>query len=174
MKKIYKKKSENLDFYKIFKPELTPKRMMELGVFGGAYFGLDVKEYPKTWFKNVKLSKSFDVNLNRYKIVSGFKDALTRQVAESVRIERAGPNILNSKSEFSRCRIPRLKIDMEGWKMNQNQNVKKDEAVEKEIENEDDEALGSIEEEVRRAEAKRKAEDGDSKKKEKNTGYATP
>ena len=28
MKKIIKKKVENFDFYKIFKPELTPKRMM--------------------------------------------------------------------------------------------------------------------------------------------------
>ena len=71
MKKILKKKVDNLDFYKIFKPELTPKKMMELGVFGGAYFGLNVKEYPKAWFKNVKLSKTFDVNLNRFKIVSG-------------------------------------------------------------------------------------------------------
>ena len=71
MKKILKKKVENLDFYKIFKPELTPKRMMELGVFGGSYFGLDVKEYPKSWFKNVKLSKTFDVNINRFRIVSG-------------------------------------------------------------------------------------------------------
>ncbi len=70
MKKILKKKVDNLDFYKIFKPELTPKKMMELGVFGGAYFGLNVKEYPKAWFKNVKLSKTFDVNLNRFKIVS--------------------------------------------------------------------------------------------------------
>ena len=26
MKKIYKKKSINIDFYKIFKPELTPKK----------------------------------------------------------------------------------------------------------------------------------------------------
>ena len=69
MKKILKKKVKNIDFYKIFKPELTPKRMMELGVFGGAYFGLNVKEYPKSWFTNVKLSKTFDVNLNRFKIV---------------------------------------------------------------------------------------------------------
>ena len=45
MKKI-SKKVVDIDFYKIFKPELTPKRMMELGVFGGSYFGLNVKEFP--------------------------------------------------------------------------------------------------------------------------------
>ena len=56
MKKVLKKKIDNLDFYKIFKPELSPKRMLELGVFGGSYFGLDVKEVPKSWFKNVKFS----------------------------------------------------------------------------------------------------------------------
>ena len=70
MKKILKKKVDNLDFYKIFKPELTPKKMLELGVFGGAYFGTDINEYPKSWFKNAKISKTFDVTLNRFNVVS--------------------------------------------------------------------------------------------------------
>ena len=59
------------DFYKLFKPQLKPKKMLELGVFGGAYFGLNVKEYPKSWFINAKISKNFDVNLNRFKVKSG-------------------------------------------------------------------------------------------------------
>ena len=59
------------DFYKLFKPQLTPKKMLELGVFGGAYFGLKVKEYPKSWFNNAKISKSFDISLNRFKVKSG-------------------------------------------------------------------------------------------------------
>ena len=71
MKKIIKKKIENLDFYKIFKPQLSPKKMLELGVFGGAYFGKNINEYPKSWFEKAKISKNFDVNLNRFKIAAG-------------------------------------------------------------------------------------------------------
>ena len=54
-----------------------------------------------------------------FKIVSTFKDPLTRQLAESVRIERRGVEILNSRSEYSRCRVPRLQIDQEAWKSRQ-------------------------------------------------------
>ena len=68
--KLLKKKGKE-DFYKLFKPQLKPKKMLELGVFGGAYFGLDTKEYPKSWFINAKISKNFDVNLNRFKVKSG-------------------------------------------------------------------------------------------------------
>ena len=52
----------------------------------------------------------------KFKIVKTFQDPLTRQLAEAVRIELRGEGILNSKAEFSCCRVPRLRIDMEGWK----------------------------------------------------------
>ena len=68
--KILKKKTKE-DFYKLFKPQLTPKKMLELGVFGGSYFGLNVKEYPKSWFIKAKISKNFDVSINRFSVKSG-------------------------------------------------------------------------------------------------------
>ena len=71
MKRIIKKKIVNKDIYKIFKPSLSPKKMLELGVFGGSYFDSKIKEYPKSWFQNAKISKKFDVSLNRFKVKSG-------------------------------------------------------------------------------------------------------
>ena len=71
MKKLILKDKEIKNIYKMFKPELTPKRMLEMGIFGGSYFGLNIKEFPSLWFKNVKISKTFDVSLNRFKIKAG-------------------------------------------------------------------------------------------------------
>jgi len=71
VKKIIKKKITDLNFYNDFKPELTPKKMLELGVFGGSYFGLKIKEFPKSWLLKAKVCKKFDVNLNRFKVKSG-------------------------------------------------------------------------------------------------------
>ena len=73
MKKIIKKINQNLDFYKIFKPQLSPKKMLELGVFGGSYFGsnINIKEYPKSWFEKAKISKNFDITLNRFRVKAG-------------------------------------------------------------------------------------------------------
>ncbi|MFA6410686.1 MAG: hypothetical protein WCW26_03890 [Candidatus Buchananbacteria bacterium] len=52
-----------------FKPELTPKQMLELGVFGGKYITDCQKEFPKNWFKKAKLNPRFhDPKLNYFGI----------------------------------------------------------------------------------------------------------
>ena len=58
--------------YEEFEPQLTPKEMLELGVFGGWYFKGDIEEYPEEWFENARLSENgFDVSLNYFEIESG-------------------------------------------------------------------------------------------------------
>ena len=44
----------------------------------------------------------------RIRLVRSFGDALTRQMSESVRIDLRGENVLNSRTEYFRCRLPRL------------------------------------------------------------------
>ena len=60
-----------MDFYKDFKPDLAPKEMLELGVFGGSYFAGEIDAYPKSWFKKAKISKEFNKDLNYFKVKAG-------------------------------------------------------------------------------------------------------
>ena len=39
-----------------FTPQLTPKQMLQLGIFGGKYMNDGVREFPHSWFVNAKLS----------------------------------------------------------------------------------------------------------------------
>ena len=47
----------------------------------------------------------------QFKIVGSYQDALSRQVSKAVRIDMRGGGVLNSKSEYSRCKLPLLTID---------------------------------------------------------------
>lgn len=50
-----------------FLPELTPKEMLRLGIFGGKYMTDCNAEFPSNWFSHAKLCHEFhDANLNLF------------------------------------------------------------------------------------------------------------
>ena len=52
-----------------FHPDLSPKEMLALGVFGGRYLNDCKGEFPKNWFTKAKLSpEKYDKDLNFFKI----------------------------------------------------------------------------------------------------------
>lgn len=53
------------NFHPQFTPDLTPKTMLELGVFGGKYMTDCVDEFPSDWFEKAKLcAERHDPKLN--------------------------------------------------------------------------------------------------------------
>lgn len=57
---------EGKNFNPLFEPQLSPKQMLELGVFGGEYFADKPSDIPHQWWKNAKLSNTYDKDLNYF------------------------------------------------------------------------------------------------------------
>ncbi len=56
---------EGKNFDPEFKPDLTPKQMLEMGIFGGKYMTDCKKEFPASWFAKAKLChEKHDAKLN--------------------------------------------------------------------------------------------------------------
>jgi hypothetical protein len=57
------------NFHPDFRPQLSPKEMLELGVFGGKYMTDCTAEFPADWFENARLSSKFhDPDLNLFNV----------------------------------------------------------------------------------------------------------
>jgi hypothetical protein len=100
----------------------------------------------------------------KFRIIQTFRDPLSRKLAEAVIIDLRREDVLNSKSEYSRCRVPRLRIDMEEWTGRKDQDgVKKTGAKNKE----DDTRVKDAEESQSEIELKRKARELPAMRKSK-------
>ncbi len=52
-----------------FKPELSPARLLAMGVFGGKYLNDCRAEFPESWFERAKLSpQGHDASLNFFQV----------------------------------------------------------------------------------------------------------
>ena len=55
------------NFHSEFRPQLSPKEMLKLGVFGGKYMSDCTEEFPADWFEKAKLcSEIHDPKLNYF------------------------------------------------------------------------------------------------------------
>ena len=68
------------NFHPDFEPQLTPKQMLRLGVFGGKYMTDTVNEFPREWFEKAKLSShDHDPSLNYFGVSAGQALSVWRQ-----------------------------------------------------------------------------------------------
>ncbi|HOU50825.1 MAG: hypothetical protein KBG22_07490 [Smithella sp.] len=59
------------NFHPEFQPDLTPKQMLEMGIFGGKYMTDCRDEFPKSWFTRAKLChERHDPRLNFFGVTA--------------------------------------------------------------------------------------------------------
>ena len=76
----YRTQPVGRNFAPEFRPELTPRQMLALGVFGGKYMTDCRKEFPAGWFTRAKLSPSGrNARLNYFKVNASLPLAAWRQ-----------------------------------------------------------------------------------------------
>lgn len=60
---------EGKNFDPDFSPELSPEKLLALGIFGGKYMNDCQKEFPKSWFHQALLSpEQKDISLNYFRV----------------------------------------------------------------------------------------------------------
>ena len=64
----YLTEPEGKHFDKEFSPDLTPKEMLDIGIFGGKYLNDCKKEFPTSWFEKAKTSTRKDPSLNFFEV----------------------------------------------------------------------------------------------------------
>lgn len=65
----YLSEEEGSNFHSEFKPDLSPKELLALGVFGGKYMTDCLDEFPDHWFEDAKLSaERKNIALNYYRV----------------------------------------------------------------------------------------------------------
>ena len=68
------------NFHAGFEPQLTPKEMLKLGVFGGRYMTDCTAEFPDDWFEHARLChERHDPELNFFKITASLPLAVWRK-----------------------------------------------------------------------------------------------
>jgi hypothetical protein len=58
------------DFAENFKPQYSPREMLDMGIFEGRYLNDCMAEYPRDWFENAKISREADPEVNYFGIKS--------------------------------------------------------------------------------------------------------
>ena len=90
----FRTKPMGRDFRAGFTPDLTPRQMLELGVFGGKYMTDCRKEFPASWFKKAKLCRErHEASLNFFGVNASQPLSVWRE--EGLDLSRRSPRLVS-------------------------------------------------------------------------------